>query len=447
MPPPIALFLCIIFILYLFISDFKYESRVPRSLWVPWCWMMLIGSRPVSFWLDPYSAVNLSAEEALAANPINRISYILILVAGLFILSKRETSWSQIIKNNSWLFLFFLYCGISILWSDFLWMSCRRWMKITVHFVMVLVLLTEPDPIESIKAMIRRYAYVAIPLSIVFIKYYPVLGKAFHPWTGLAVYHGISYGKNSLGYLSMVCGIFFFWNLVTIWHQKNKLFNKTKYILFLMMISWLLYMAVSATSLGCFLVGIFILLGLSIIKPTARYIKVYTVAIFLILATFYLSVDILEVITSALNRDTTLTGRTEIWKAVLEIDINPLIGTGYESFWWGPRLEFFWKKYWWKPNQAHNGYIETYINLGAIGLFLLIAVIVSSFRKICMILLTDFDYGRLKMAFLVVVLLYNITEAGFRGIHFMFFVFIFVVADFVPKQRRPTGQLHKHIFS
>ena len=41
---------------------------------------------------------------------------------------------------------------------------------------------------------------------------------------------------------------------------------------------------------------------------------------------------------SALGKDPTLTGRTEIWGFVLGLHTNPLVGTGFESFWLGPRL-------------------------------------------------------------------------------------------------------------
>jgi len=40
----------------------------------------------------------------------------------------------------------------------------------------------------------------------------------------------------------------------------------------------------------------------------------------------------------ALGRDATLTGRTDIWRAVIPLCPNPLIGAGFESFWNG-----FWR--------------------------------------------------------------------------------------------------------
>ena len=49
---------------------------------------------------------------------------------------------------------------------------------------MALIVLTEPDPEEALTRLMKRCAYVVVPVSILFIKYYPQLGRAFDPWTG-----------------------------------------------------------------------------------------------------------------------------------------------------------------------------------------------------------------------------------------------------------------------
>ena len=55
-----------------------------------------------------------------------------------------------------------------------------------------------------------------------------------------------------------------------------------------------------------------------------------------------------------LGRNSTLTGRTAIWNAALSLAGNPLIGTGYESFWVGQRVEEFWSR----NDGALNGITE-----------------------------------------------------------------------------------------
>jgi O-antigen ligase len=166
-----------------------------------------------------------------------------------------------------------------------------------------------------------------------------------------------------------------------------------------------------------------------ILKNRVKYIMIHTFFTFGIIAVLQLSFNLNEIIIPALGRDMTLTGRTELWSDVLDMDTNPLIGTGYESFWLGDRLEKIWETNWWQPNQAHNGYLETYLNLGWIGLLLLIGVIIFTYRRICKSLIFDFDYGRLRLALLVIILVYNITEAGFKGLHMMWFSFLLITIE------------------
>ena len=98
-----------------------------------------------------------------------------------------------------------------------------------------------------------------------------------------------------------------------------------------------------------------------------------------------------------------------------------------------------WEKYWWKPNQAHNGYYEMYLNLGILGLVTLGAMIVSSYRKSRTEVLAEEptreniedhalkrSQATFKLAFLVGILLFNLTDATFKALHLSFFVFFVV---------------------
>ncbi len=56
---------------------------------------------------------------------------------------------------------------------------------------------------------------------------------------------------------------------------------------------------------------------------------------------------------------------------------NAIVGAGFESFWISPSVQNFWRKLvgWWHPeglNEAHDGYIEVYLNLGWIGVCLIV---------------------------------------------------------------------------
>jgi O-antigen ligase len=159
--------------------------------------------------------------------------------------------------------------------------------------------------------------------------------------------------------------------------------------------------------------------------------------------------NITEAAITSLGRNATLTGRDQLWSDVLQMNPNILIGTGFESFWLGKRLEILWEKYWWQPNQSHNGYIETYINLGWLGLFFLSTTIISIFRNIQNRLLysfilrgpeiSHFYFERFCMGFLISLLIYNITEAVFKSTHFLFLIF-FIIAIKYPQVKPETGE-------
>src|SRR5262249_7608179 len=108
-----------------------------------------------------------------------------------------------------------------------------------------------------------------------------------------------------------------------------------------------------------------------------------------------------DVIAAVLGRDTTLTRRTALWDGLLRMSRDPAAGAGVESVWLGDRVASVWQRHWWHPNQAHNGYLETYLNLGGIGVLLLAAVILRGYRNVVATLYEDPEAGRLKLAYLV----------------------------------------------
>src|SRR5262245_1786846 len=129
----------------------------------------------------------------------------------------------------------------------------------------------------------------------------------------------------------------------------------------------------------------------------------------------YLGLDYLfglqGLITSAVGRDPTLTGRTELWEMILPLTPNPVLGAGYEGFWLGRRLLAMWAALWWQPIQAHNGYIEVYLNLGFVGLLILGGFLLVSYYRVWTT--ATVDHFSLGLTVWVVTLFYNVTEAAF----------------------------------
>lgn len=434
MSPILALFIYVGFVAFLFRRDFREKPNVTAALWLPFFWVVISGSRFVSQWLTIFG-LPIGSSSVEEGSPIDAVFYFGIIASGVYVLHKRQVNLSEFVRNNRWVTIYLVYCLIAIIWSDFPFVAFKRWIKLFGQPVMVLVLLTEPDPLEAFARLLKRCSYVFIPISILFIKYFPEWGRGFDSWSGTAHNTGIATDKNLLGVLCLICGFFFFWHFLKTWQLEKSKARRNELILcagFLCMTGWLLKMAQSSTSLVSMLVAISILLFLGFRFVNKRYIGTYLV-IGLILCALINSVsNISSGGIQLLGRDPTLTGRTEIWQVLLKWPINPVLGTGFESFWLGDRREQLADLY---PelhlNEAHNGYLETYLNLGILGLLVTAGMIIATFSKARRELLQgDFNFGKFRFAYLIAFLVYNCTEAAFRTHIFPFFIFFVIAIDY-----------------
>jgi exopolysaccharide production protein ExoQ len=436
MPPRLASLLTVIFIAFLFRRDMRERPNVTGALWLPTAWLFIIGSRYVSQWLALFGILpdGSSVEEG---SPLDAVVFFSLIAAGLYVLTRRGVNFSDFAANNRLLTLFLIYCFLAITWSDYPLVSLKRWIKIVGHPVMVMILFTEPNLQGAITCLMKRCAYILIPVSVLFIKYYPEWGRGFSDWTGEGYNRGIALGKNDLGYVCLITGSFFFWHLLRIKGTEEGRFRKAELVLtslFLVMISWLLWIANCKTALVAFLIAVLTMLIVGLQFVDKRSIGAYLVAAALISVAAEYTFGLSEQAIKLLGRNPTLTDRTEVWHDVLEVPINPILGTGFESFWLGERRARISEKWLWQPNQAHNGYIETYLNLGLTGLAILIALLVSTYRKACRELLENFEFGRLRLGLLFAVAFYNWTDATFKALHPIWFAFYVIAIDYPKPQ-------------
>lgn len=442
LPPIAALLLTVAFCWFLFWRESKEKVKVSNALWIPLIWFWISGSRFVSQWLTLGSNAWPFEEDG---SPIDAVVFLVLIISGLYILSRRRVSLKEFVRNNRWLAIFLLYGLIAILWSQFPFVASKRWIKVLGHPIMTLVVLTDPNPQEAVRRLLKRSAYFLIPFSVLFIKYYPQFGRGFDLWTGEATNQGVTHSKNELGYDCMISGLFFFWNLLQALKIKDREARRKELLLsivFLGMIWWLLRQSSSATSLTCMLVGVCTILVLRLPFVSKRRIGIYVVIAVVAFAVAEGLFGVYGNVVQFLGRDPTLTDRTEVWKDAMQLQPNPLLGAGFESFWLGDRLTKLWAKWWWRPIQAHNGYIETYLNLGFVGLVILTGVIIGTFWKMRNDVQKRFEFGSLRLAFLFTILVYNFTEATFKGVHIVWTLFYLFAIDYprIPKLASPYNR-------
>jgi O-antigen ligase len=440
MPPQLAALICAIFILYLFRLDLKKKiDGVSRAIWIPFVWMFLAGSRYVSQWLDLGAPVT-SADAYLEGSPVDRAVFLILILAGAMILIRRRLKWGELLNQNVLIWLFFLFGLISILWSDYPFVSFKRWIKALGNVIMVLVILTEQRPYGAVGFILRHLAFLLLPLSVLFIKYYPDLGRGYH--MGLPMFTGVAGQKNGLGQICLLSGIYFCWDLLFNRREGIELGSRLHfsiYLVFLSMIAWLLYIANSATSLACLVVALalFIVARQPAVARVPRRILALGVACIVFWGIMELAFDVKDTVITMLGRRPDLTTRVPMWEDLLAMVKNPIVGVGYESFWLGDRREFVSSR-WGVDRQAHNGYLEMYLSLGLIGLFTLVGGILSGLRKVARHLVVDYPAAMLRLSFIVVVVLYNWTEATFMGVSNIWVLLLLGVMG-IPGQQKSTN--------
>jgi O-antigen ligase len=431
MNPQIATIACVVGIMVLFFMDRDASARTSKALWIPLVWMLIIGSRGVTLWFQTEPSLNLTARYT-TESPIDAAVYGVLIAAGVLILNSRSKQVKSFLQVNLPLLLFFSYCAISILWADSPFISLKRWIKAVGDIVMVLVVVTDPDPRAAAKRFLCRAGFVLLPLSVLLIKYYPSLGTFWDEGNHITLYNGVTTQKNGLGQICMVFGLGSLWSFLSALEEPGmrrraeRLFAHGVILLTAML---LILKADSMTSLSCLLLA-----GTVMILSTRQWVAKRTggvqalIAGAIVLPLFAVFIDSAGLLLQVLGRTPTLTGRTSIWRAVLSLNTNPLVGTGFESFWLGGRLQTIWALTAPGIQEAHNGYLEVYLNLGIIGVCLLGGLIVTGYANAYSVFRRDPSEGSFRLAIVTAGVIYGLTEAGFRMMSPIWMAFLLAIS-------------------
>jgi len=412
-------------ILGLFVLDRNKEARPSHALWLPVIWVSLAASRMASQWFGVDSVIT-SADQALEGNSLDRNILMGLMAIGVIVLLRRGRAVGSLLRANAPIIVFFFYCAVSILWSDFPDVAFKRWTKALGDFVMLLVVLTDAERTAAIKHLLARVGFLLVPTSVLFIKYYPKLGVGYNQWEGTTHNLGVTTNKNLLGVVCLIAGLGCTWRLIEAFRGREGARHAgplSAQITMSAMVFWLFVKAHSTTSMACFGLGAAVMVATSIPAVARKRALIHLLVITLAgtaYAALFLDVGLVE----TLGKDPTLTGRAALWAQILTMNEHPLFGNGFESFWLGKRLEVLWATYWWRPNEAHNGYLEVFLNLGWMGITLLAIVIATGYRNGLRLLSRDPETASIRLAFFLAGIVYSFTEAGFRLLNPMWFTFM-----------------------
>jgi len=355
----------------------------------------------------------------LDGSPTDAAIYAVLMVAGLVSVFRRRSRAIPLFKANGPLLIFFFYCLISTLWSPFHGPAFKRWTKDVGDLIMVVIVVTDAQPLAAIQRLYSRLGFVLFPFSVVLIRYTD-LGRGYDP-DGNPMNTGITTNKNALGLIVFLVLLGTTWQLRALFMDRKAPSRTRRLVaqgtLFIFGIA-LLEMAHCATAVGCFVLGTGLMLATNLRAFRNRPGRVHALCLGAVvvggLITLFGGVS---VVTSALGRNSDL-GRTDIWRASMAAADSPIFGTGYESFWnanvdkVAQNLPGYWHMH--GLVSAHNGYIQIYLDLGWVGVGLIAAILMSGYRRAARTFGSNPQFGGLILAYIATSAFYNITEAGFR---------------------------------
>jgi O-antigen ligase len=318
----------------------------------------------------------------------------------------RETFF--VLRRNWSLAAVLLLAFASCLWAETPLFVVQRSIAVLGTSLFGIALALQLSLKEQLRLMSFLFRIMSV-LSLLCVLFFPSYGIS-HLAGSQGEWKGIFGYKNFLGSLMAV-------SILVEWHlPAETLYSKFSKWLAVLMSAVLLVFSNAVTPLLT-LVGALLLIEIYKFAHQRLRIPLYAIglAILLIIASGVtaLLVDSGSV-TDALGRSSNFSGRTQIWSLVLSyFSQRPVLGYGQSGFWYGASKGSF------AVDQAmgvrimysHEGYLETLLNLGAIGFLFTLVFLGTGMKRAYSYSKRDRSSVNLwPLAFFFFFLLYNLGE-------------------------------------
>src|SRR6266436_2664601 len=373
----------------------------------------------------------------MESRPENRIFWLAMAAISVVLTAQNRSRLGRLTLPPHIICLvgYLAFAGASVLWAFRPELSFIRF----AQQVMILTSIVLPAILAARTADMMRGIFLCFALAAG-LNIYFILDNSPSLVKQLNGYPGYFTGKNLLGEFSAIA------LLLSLHEILYPGFRRALGIVAAASATFLLLLSNSKTAFGLALLVPF-LAGLTLlIKKTTRISP----------AIILLSIPFCYIVLSSVSNfnmgrisymlygDPTFTGRTVIRDfASIEIARRPLLGWGYQSFWLvGPDAPSVMEAPGWvklMPN-AHNGYVDTMLEMGYVGLALLVTFIFTTLHAIGRVADRDLKRAWLVLSLTLFIIIYNFFESlWMRGFDLLWVVFVVVAAE-IARYWRPLPQ-------
>ena len=325
--------------------------------------------------------------------------------------------FANLIIKEPFLVLLFLIIGLSSFWSN----EPNSTLKASVVCLETAVIAIYVGKQYSWKEIYPLWRWINI--TVVLLSIYQALAQNQTPWTGVLGH------KNQFSFFMAQSAIL--WLMHSVYSPKQRYLS--------VIFSILSLIALNQGGSGASKVLIVVLLGLwayfGFLKRLPVKWAVVSVILFMIVSvclTIVVTDNLEFIVVDTLNKDMTLTGRTDFWPMIFaKINQRPFLGYGLNGFWqpWrmgdNPASDIIVAKTQFRPPHAHNGFLDLGLDLGWIGVSLYTLSFFNNIVKAVVYLSRNLlPESGLPLLLLTYTLMTNMTETGLVGVTSIWFWYV-----------------------
>jgi exopolysaccharide production protein ExoQ len=368
----------------------------------------------IAFVSSPPATLKSMLQSATEGQQANRIFWPAMAASSVVLVMRNR---SRIGKLNlpphiTCLLAFLAFAGASALWAFKPELSFIRF----TQEAMLLTSIILPTMLAPRTADVMRGLFLCLGIGL-------ILNVLSNPPKGIQGYEGYFLDKNALGKFAAIAFLLALHEVLYRGHRR------ALGMIVVVIAGIVLYLTNSKTSIHFAYVAAFLAGFTLMTRKMMRISPAIVVFIIVMLLVFFR-----DQVGWHVFQDQTFSARTIIWDFVFdEIGRRPLLGWGYQSFWLvgsdGPSIVDASGWVTLMPN-AHNGYLDTMLELGPVGLALLVIVIMTTLHAIGRVANRDPARAWVMLSLAIFMIFHNLLESSWmHGSELGWMTFALVAAE------------------
>ncbi len=355
-------------------------------------------------------------------DPLTRVVLLCgyLITVSILMLYPRRTARVALHSTLPWLLMSLAL--ISFLWSYLPAVTLRRSIAILLTTLYGITLVMRFN-FDELLDLLGYALLTSLFFGLIFILFLPDWGRMIY--SGELAWRGVFIHKNELGLYCAFSLLVF----GTLWRksprQRDRLIWAIGFVLAIVLL-------VRSRSVSGLVLATLILLGSVLLYFLFSLRRIWQIVLPVVLlvggSVLVLITENYQTLLAFLGRGQSLTGRIPLWEFLIPMALKrPWLGYGFGAFWsgWNGPSALVWQAIpYWQPFQAHNGYLDIFLDLGFLGFLVMIALMVRLLYLAFHRFRDNFFEGQFWILFFSFMIILNLNESFLARQNNIFWVLV-----------------------